>query len=143
MTQNSWLLWALLSAVLAAATAILAKAGLRGVDADVATLLRSVVISLVLVAFLASAGRLEGSLAIARGTWVFLVLSGLAAALSWLCYFRALAIGNATQVATVDKLSLVFTALLAVAFLGERPTGREWLGVGLVTAGILIFTIRK
>lgn len=138
----TWFLWALLSAVFAALTAIFAKIGLEGVDSDLATLVRTVVIFFVLSAFVALTGKWSSPLALPTRTWVFLVLSGLATGASWVCYFRALKIGEASKVAPVDKLSVVLVALFAVVLLGERPTVREWLGIGLVGLGVLVLAIK-
>ncbi|HQR19780.1 MAG TPA: EamA family transporter [Burkholderiaceae bacterium] len=138
----TWFIWALLSAVFAALTAIFAKIGLEGVDSDLATLVRTVVIFFVLSAFVALTGKWSSPLALPTRTWVFLVLSGLATGASWVCYFRALKIGEASKVAPVDKLSVVLVALFAVVLLGERPTVREWLGIGLVGLGVLVLAIK-
>lgn len=141
MTQ-SWIFWALLSAVFAALTTVFARVGVAGVDADLATLLRTVLI-VVLLAVLVWARRkwLNPALLPPR-TLLFLALSALATGLSWVCYFRALQIGRASQVAPVDRLSLVLVALFAVAFLGERPSVQDWLGLTLVTAGVLALTLK-
>lgn len=138
--SNDWLLWAVLSAVFAALTAVLAKAGLEGVDADLATLLRTVVILVVMAVFVTAAGKWGGQLTWRAGT--FLVLSGLATGASWLCYFRALQRGDAGPVAAVDKLSVVLVALFALAFLGERLSPREWAGVALVGVGVVVMAWR-
>ncbi|MFO1489769.1 MAG: EamA family transporter [Kiritimatiellia bacterium] len=138
-----WFTWALLSAVFAALTAIFAKIGLRGVDSDLATLIRTVLILFVLSAFVGLAGKWSNPFALSGRTWVFLGLSGLATGASWVCYFRALQVGQASQVAPVDKLSLVLVALFAFAVLGERPSPREWSGIVLVTAGVLLLAIRR
>jgi transporter family protein len=139
---QSWIFWALLSAVFAALTTVFARVGVAGVDADLATLLRTVLI-VVLLAVLVWARRkwLNPALLPPR-TLLFLALSALATGLSWVCYFRALQIGRASQVAPVDRLSLVLVALFAVAFLGERPSVQDWLGLTLVTAGVLALTLK-
>ena len=129
MTASSgWFHWALLSAVFAALTAIFAKIGLEGVDSDFATLIRTFVIMLVLAAFVGFTGKWSNPFDLSRKTWTFLVLSGLATGASWVCYFRALKIGEASKVAPVDKLSLVLVAIFAFIFLHERPSWREWFG---------------
>ncbi len=138
-----WFYWALGSAVFAALTAICAKVGLKGVDSDLATWVRTLVILAVLSAFLALAGKWSNPLLLPSKTWLFLVLSGLATGASWVCYFRALKLGEASQVAPVDKLSLVLVAVLAFALLGERPSAREWAGIALVSAGVLVFAWKK
>lgn len=139
--SNPWFYWAALSAGFAALTAIFAKVGIQGVDSDLATLVRTVVIVVVLAAFVAYAGKWRNPLALPTRTWVFLVLSALATGASWVCYFRALQLGEASKVAPVDKFSLVLVALFAFAFLGERPSPREWLGIGLVASGVLVLSL--
>jgi bacterial/archaeal transporter family protein len=138
----TWLPWALLSAVFAALTAIFAKVGLEGIDSDYATLLRTVVIVLTLGALIYATGKWQSPWELPSKSVAFLVLSALATGASWLCYFRALKLGPASQVAPVDKLSVVLVALFAVAFLGERPVGREWAGIALVGAGVLVLSLR-
>ena len=139
----AWLPWALGSAVFAALTAIFAKIGLEGIDSDFATLVRTFVIVAVLGAFVAATGKWRNPLALPSRSVTFLVLSAFATGASWVCYFRALKIGEAAKVAPVDKLSVVLVALFAVMFLGERPAGREWLGIALVAAGVLVLSIRR
>lgn len=144
MTQTAaWLPWALGSAVFAALTAIFAKIGLEGIDSDFATLVRTVVIVGVLGAFVSLTGKWRNPLALPVRSTTFLVLSALATGASWVCYFRALKIGEASQVAPVDKLSVVLVAIFAVIILGERPSIREWSGIGLVGAGVLMLSIRR
>jgi transporter family protein len=140
---TSWFTWALLAAVFAALTAIFAKLGLADVDPDFATLIRTGIIFVALAALLFGAGKVGNPFALSRTTWVFLVLSGLATGASWLCYFRALKIGDASKVAPVDKLSVVLVTVFAYAFLGERPSGREWTGVLLVGAGVLVLALKR
>ena len=142
MNPNNWLFWAILSAVFAALTAVFAKIGIKGVDSDFATLIRTAIVLVVLCAFVAYAGKLKNPLALSARTWVFLTLSALATGGSWVCYFRALQIGNASQVAPVDKLSVILVAVFAVLFLGERPSFREWLGIALVAVGIVILSLK-
>ena len=142
-TSTLWVYWALLSAVFAALTAIFAKIGIQGVDSDLATLVRTVVILVVLSGFVWFAGKWSNPFALPSRTWVFLCLSGLATGASWVCYFRALQIGAASQVAPVDKLSLVLVAVFAFAFLGERPTLREWSGIAMVGGGVLVLAIKR
>ncbi len=131
----SWRFWALLSAGFAAATAILAKVGIDGVAPDVATFIRTIVILLLTGAIVATAGQASELGRVSTRNLVFLVLSGLATGASWLCYFRALALGEAARVAPLDKLSVVLVAVFGVAFLGERLAPHHWLGVGLIAAG--------
>lgn len=140
-TSSSWFYWALLSAIFAALTAIFAKIGIRGVDSDLATLIRTSIIIVVLAAFVWFTGKWSNPLALPRHTWIFLTLSGLATGASWVCYFRALQIGDASKVAPVDKFSLVLVAVFAVIFLGERPALSEWAGIALVAAGVLVLAI--
>ena len=139
----NWFYWAVLSASFAALTAIFAKVGIQGVDSDLATLIRTWVILLVLTAFVVFAGKWSNPLQLSRKTWIFLVLSGLATGASWVCYFRALKIGDASKVAPVDKLSLVLVAIFAVLFLGERPALREWIGIAMVAAGVLVLSFKR
>jgi bacterial/archaeal transporter family protein len=142
-TSTAWFTWALLSAVFAALTAIFAKVGIQGVDSDLATLVRTSIIIVVLSAFVWFTGKWTNPLALPRHTWLFLGLSGLATGASWVCYFRALQIGDASKVAPVDKLSVVLVALFAVAFLGERPSLREWTGIAMVAAGVLTLAFKR
>lgn len=140
---SNWFLWALLSAVFAALTAIFAKVGLEGVDSDLATLIRTVVILAVLALFVQVTGKWSNPWELSAKTWTFLVLSGLATGASWVCYFRALKIGDASKVAPVDKLSLLLVAIFAVCFLGERPSGREWTGIVMIGAGVLVLAFKR
>ncbi|MEJ2793671.1 EamA family transporter [Iodobacter sp. LRB] len=141
--SNPWFFWAILSAIFAALTAIFAKIGIKGVDSDFATLLRTVIIVFVLTGFIGFTGKWSNPFALTAKTWIFLTLSALATGISWLCYFRALQIGDASKVAPVDKFSLVLVAVFAFAFLGERPSPREWLGIALVAAGVLVLAIKR
>ncbi len=138
-----WFFWAALSACFAALTAILAKLGVQGVDADFATLIRSVFIVVMLATFVGCAGKWSDPRLLPGRSWVFLGLSALATGASWVCYFRALKLGDASKVAPVDKFSLVLVILFAFAFLGERPAPREWLGIALIAAGVLAFAYRR
>ena len=142
-TAGNWFYWAVLSACFAALTAIFAKVGIRGVDSDYATLIRTFIIMLVLAGFVWFAGKWSSPFALSGKTWLFLSLSALATGASWVCYFRALQLGNASQVAPVDKFSLVLVAVFAVMFLGERPSLREWLGIGMVASGVLVLAIKR
>ena len=136
-----WLIWALLSAVFAALTAIFAKIGIQGVDSDLATLIRTVVILLVLAAFVGLTGKWSNPMNLSRKTLLFLALSGLATGASWVCYFRALKLGDASKVAPVDKLSLVLVAVFAFIFLAERPSLQEWVGIFMVGAGVVLLAL--
>lgn len=142
-TSGSWFCWALLSAVFAALTAIFAKIGIRGVDSDLATLVRTAIIMVVLSGFVWYAGKWSNPLSLSPKTWLFLGLSGLATGASWVCYFRALQIGEASKVAPVDKFSLVLVAIFAFVFLGERPSLTQWGGIGLVGAGVLVLALNR
>ena len=141
-TFSSWQVWALLSAVFAALTAIFAKVGVENVNSDFATFVRTIVILLCLVTILAVTGQFESPGSVSPKTYAFLVLSGLATGASWLCYFRALKLGDASQVAPIDKLSVVLVAIFGVLFLGEKLSGVNWLGVALVAAGAILVALR-
>lgn len=142
-SSSSWFYLALLSAIFAALTAIFAKIGIQGVDSDLATLVRTAIIIVVLSGFVWFTGKWSNPFVLPTRTWIFLGLSGLATGASWVCYFRALQLGNAAQVAPVDKLSLVLVALFAFLFLGERPTATEWVGIMLVAVGVLLLAIKR
>src|SRR5712692_2306813 len=143
VSASNWFFWALLSAVFAALTAIFAKVGLEGVDSDLATLVRTFVIMAVLIVFVHVTRKWSNPFELSSRTWLFLVLSGLATGASWVCYFRALKIGAASQVAPVDKLSLLLVAVFAFLFLNERPSVREWVGILMVGAGVLVLALRR
>jgi bacterial/archaeal transporter family protein len=134
----SWQFWALLSAAFAALTAIFAKVGVENINSDFATLIRTVIILIVLAAIVGATRQFQPLGEISTKTWGFLMLSGLATGASWLCYFRALKLGNAAQIAPIDKLSVVLVAVFGVVFLGERLSGANWLGVGLIAAGAVL-----
>lgn len=141
-SSNTWFYFAILSAVFAALTAIFAKIGIKGVDSDLATLVRTVIIMVVLSGFIWFAGKWSNPFKLPSKTWLFLSLSGLATGASWVCYFRALQAGDASKVAPVDKLSVILVAIFAFLFLGERPLPREWLGIAMVASGVLILAIK-
>jgi transporter family protein len=141
--STGWFFWALLSAAFAALTAIFAKVGIQGVDSDLATLVRTAIVIVVLSGFVWLTGKWSNPFAWSAKTWLFLALSALATGASWVCYFRALQIGDASKVAPVDKLSLVLVAIFAFAFLGERPALREWAGIFLVGAGIVVLALKR
>jgi transporter family protein len=140
---GDWVVWALLSAAFAAATAVLAKAGSSAIDPDLATLIRTAVVLVCLLLLVTALGKWRSSEPISARAVVFLVLSGFATGASWLCYFRALKAGAVSQVAPVDKLSVVLVAVFAAVFLGERLSLREWLGIGLVAAGVLVLALKR
>lgn len=138
----SWQFWAVLSAIFAAMTAIFSKIGVAGVNSDLATLIRTCVILLIAAAIVMLTSQWQPLSTISRKTWIFLVLSGAATGLSWLCYFRALKIGEAARVAPIDKLSVVFVAIIAAVFLGERMSNINWLGVALIAGGAVLVAIK-
>lgn len=142
MNTNHWFMWAILSACFAALTAIFAKVGLRQVDSDLATLIRTVIIVFVLSLVVWGLGKWQNPLLLSGKTWLFLTLSALATGASWLCYFRALQLGQASQVAPIDKLSVVLVTLFAVVFLGERPSLQEYLGIVLIAFGVLTIALK-
>ena len=138
----SWQLWALLSAAFAALTAIFAKVAVEHVASDFATLIRTCVILVIVAAIVWATGQWQAPRSVSSRTYLFLVLSGLATGASWLCYFRALKIGEAARVAPIDKLSVVLVALFGVTFLGERLFGLGWAGIGLIAAGAVLVAIQ-
>lgn len=142
LSTQSWFFWALLSAVFAAFTAIFAKLGLEGVDSDFATLIRTFIILFILAAFVSLTGKWSNPVTLRARTWLFLVLSSLATGASWVCYFRALQMGQAAKVAPVDKLSVVLVAVFAVIFLHEQPSFREWFGILLVAVGVVMLSLK-
>ena len=142
MTQT-WFIWAVLSAVFAAATAILAKVGISNIDSDFATLIRTVFILAILSLFVWQTNKWMPLKTISPKNWIFLFLSAFASGASWVCYFRALKSGLASQVAPIDKMSLILVAIFAFVFLGERPAPREWMGIALIASGVLVFALKK
>jgi bacterial/archaeal transporter family protein len=142
-TASHWFFWALLSAVFAALTAIFAKLGLEGVDSDLATLVRTVVIVAVLAGFVYVTGKWTNPFELSSRTLLFLLLPGLATGASWVCYFRALKLGAASKVAPVNKLGLVLVAVFAFLFLDECPSVRAWAGILLIGAGVLVLAFKR
>lgn len=138
----SWQFWAVLSAMFAALTAIFAKVGIEQVGSDFATFIRTVVILLVLTGILTLTQGWQPFESVPRRTYLFLLLSGLATGGSWLCYFRALKLGDAARVAPIDKLSVVLVAVFGVIFLGERLSVANWAGVALIAAGAVLVAYR-
>jgi transporter family protein len=138
----SWQLWAVLSAAFAALTAIFAKIGVENVNSDLATFIRTVVVVCILGLIVYATRQFQNPADISARTYLFLLLSGFGTGASWLCYFRALKLGNASQVAPIDKLSVVLVAVFGVLFLGERLSTVNWLGVALVAAGAILVAIR-
>ena len=139
---SSWQLWAVLSAGFAALTAIFAKVGVENVGSDFATFVRTIVILCAAGAIVALTGQWQPLNSVSSRSYVFLVLSGLATGGSWLCYFRALKLGDAARVAPIDKLSVVLVAVFGVAFLGERLSPVNWFGVAMVAGGAILVALR-
>jgi transporter family protein len=142
-TFSSWQLWAVLSAVFAALTAIFAKVGVEGINSDLATLIRTVIVLITLSMILFATGQFSHPGPVSARSWLFLLLSGLGTGASWLCYFRALKLGPATLVAPIDKLSVVLVALFGVAFLGERPSLNGWIGIALIASGAVLIAVKS
>ncbi len=136
-----WLLFALLSAVFAALTSILAKIGIEGVDSNLATAIRTVVVVLLAWGMVFLTNAQGGIHDISTKSWIFLILSGLATGISWLCYYKALQMGDASKVVPVDKLSVVITLILAFVFLHEQFTWKSAVGAVLITAGTLFMVL--
>ena len=139
---SSWQVWAVLSAVFAALTAIFAKIGVEGINSDLATLIRTVIVLITLTLILLATGQLSDPGPISPKSWIFLILSALGTGASWLCYFRALKLGPATLVAPIDKLSVVLVALFGVVFLGERPSIQGWVGIALIASGTVLIAFK-
>jgi bacterial/archaeal transporter family protein len=142
MSFQSWQVWALLSAVFAALTAIFAKIGVENINSDLATFIRTIVVLVSFLLLLLATGQFVPPQQISGRTWTFLVLSGLGTGASWLCYFRALKLGPASLVAPVDKLSVVLVALFGVLLLGERPSPTGWLGIAMIGCGAVLIAAR-
>jgi bacterial/archaeal transporter family protein len=134
----AWQFWALLSAVFAALTAIFAKVGVAGIGSDFATFVRTLVVIAALAGILTATGAWQHPASVPARSWLFLVLSGLATGASWVCYFRALKLGDAARVAPIDKLSVVLVAVFGALFLSERLAAVNWIGVGLIAAGAIL-----
>jgi transporter family protein len=141
-SSNSWQLWAFLSAIFAALTAIFAKVGVEGINSDLATLIRTAIVLVTLALILFMSGQFSHPGPISTKSWLFLFLSALGTGASWLCYFRALKLGPATLVAPIDKLSVVLVAIFGVAFLGERPSWNGWLGIALIATGAVLIAVK-
>ena len=140
----NWIFWALLSAFFAGLTAVLAKIGVTGVDSNLATAVRTTVVLLFTwsIAFCVNLNATAALSKLSHRAWIFLVLSGLATGLSWLCYFRALQLGAASRVAPVDKLSVVFAILFAAVLLREKVGWQQWVGGSFVVVGAVILAIK-
>jgi transporter family protein len=139
---SSWQFWAVLSAIFAALTAIFAKVGIENINSDFATFIRTIVILVTLAFILLATGQFQNPGSVSGRTYLFLLLSGLATGASWICYFRALKIGEAAKVAPIDKLSVVLVAIFGVIFLGERLSTPNWLGVALIAVGAVLVAYR-
>jgi transporter family protein len=139
--MNNWLLWSLLSALFAGVTAILAKVGVAGINSNLATAIRTFVVLLFAWLIVAISKTPISLSTISRRTWIFLILSGMATALSWICYFRALQLGLASKVAPVDKLSVIFAIVMAAVFLHEPVSWQQWAGGGLIVAGAVLLSL--
>jgi len=133
----NWQMWAVLSAIFAALTAILAKIGIQNINSDFATFIRTIVVLLALGVILFATGQYQRLNTVSLRSYLFLTLSGLATGASWICYFRALKMGNASLVAPIDKLSVVLVAILGVMFLQEKLLFRNWIGVLLIAVGAI------
>ena len=136
----NWFYWALLSAIFAGITAVLANAGVEGVNSHLATAIRTAVILVFTWAIALSVVPMSDIGSLTRRTWLYLVLSAIATGLSWLCYFRALQLGEASRVAPIDKLSVVFAILLAAVFLREKLTWQHFAGGALIVSGALLIS---
>lgn len=139
--MNNWLLWSLLSALFAGMTAILAKVGVEGINSNLATAIRTSVVLLFSWLIVGVSGTPVSLSTISRRTWIFLILSGMATALSWICYFRALQLGLASKVAPIDKLSVIFAIVMAALFLHEPISWQQWAGGSLIVAGAVLLSL--
>ena len=139
---SSWQFWAVLSAIFAAMTAIFAKIGIENIKSDFATFIRTIVILVTLAFILLATGQFQNPGSVSGRTYLFLLLSGLATGASWICYFRALKIGEAAKVAPIDKLSVVLVAVFGVVFLGEKLSAPNWFGVALIAVGAVLVAYR-
>lgn len=140
--MGSWQFWALGAAIFAALTAIFGKIGVSGLNTDLATFIRTVVILAITALIVTASGAWQAPGEISSKAWLFMVLSGLATGASWLCYFRALHLGDAGQVAPLDKMSVVLVAIFGALFLGERMSALNWLGVVLIAGGAILVAVR-
>lgn len=136
-----WMLFAILSALFAALTSILAKVGIDGVNSNLATAIRTVVVVIMAWVMVFLTNNQGGLSQISKKSWVFLILSGLATGISWLCYYKALQMGDASKVVPIDKLSVVITLVLAFVFLGEQFTPKSLIGCALIGIGTLVMVI--
>ena len=141
-SNYSWLFWAFLSALFAALTTIFAKVGVQSVDSDLATFIRTGIVFLVLTLIIMASNKLGGFASISKNTWLFLTLSALSTGASWLCFYRALKMGDASKVIVVDKFSIVLVMVLAVLLLGEKSTLKDWVGISMVCAGMILMVLK-
>ena len=142
LNSSTWIFWAILSAIFAALTTIFAKVGIQNVDSDLATLIRTAVVFLLVGAFVYFTGKLTNPVGLSVHTWLFLGLSGLATAASWVCFYRALKIGDAAKVLVIDKFSIVLVTIFALIFLGEKVLLKDWLGVCFVSVGLILIAMK-
>lgn len=143
MASSTWIFWAFLSAIFAALTTIFAKVGIQGIDSDLATLIRTAIVLFLLTLFVYFTGKWANPFNLTKYNWFFLALSGFATGASWVCFYRALQLGEASKVLVVDKFSIVIVAILAFIFLGEKPLTKDWLGIFLVACGLMIIAFRR
>jgi transporter family protein len=143
MAASSWIFWAFLSAIFAALTTIFAKVGIQGIDSDLATLIRTAVVLFLLTLFVYLTGKWANPFNLSKHAWLFLGLSGIATGASWVCFYRALQIGEASKVLVIDKFSIVIVAVLAFLFLGEKPMPKDWLGIVLVAFGLVLIAFKR
>jgi len=136
-----WFVFAILSSIFAALTSILAKIGIEGVNSNLATAVRTIVVVLMAWFMVFVTGNLNGIIDISKKSWLFLILSGLATGASWLCYYKALQLGEASKVVPIDKLSIVITIILAFIFLGEQITLKTLIGCSLIIAGTFVMIL--
>ncbi len=141
VSSAGWITWALASACSAALTAVLAKMGVQDVDSELAMAIRTLVVAALVVPLVLITGKWSNPLDLPGRTLLLLTLSALATGASWLCYFKALQLGDLAKVALMDKSSVVWVVVLAVAFLGERPSVRDWSGIGLMISGLAVLTL--
>jgi transporter family protein len=141
-SNYSWFFWAFLSAIFAALTTIFAKVGVQSVDSDLATLIRTGIVFLVLSLLILSTNKLAGISTISKNTWLFLSLSALGTGASWLCFYRALKLGDSSKVIAIDKFSIVLVMIVAVLFLDEKSSPKDWVGILMVSGGMILMTLK-
>lgn len=141
-SNYTWFFWALLSAIFAALTTVFAKVGVQSIDSDLATLIRTGIVFLVLILLILATHKLTGITAISKHNWLFLTLSALGTGASWICFYRALKLGDSSKVIVVDKFSIVLVMILAIIFLGEKSALKDWVGILMVTGGMILITLK-